>query len=145
MSGQICYSDEFKIDAVAQVTQRGYSVKEVSGRSFRGQYLNYETFERVRFVDCDFSHVDAKLASFRECEFVDWKFGNGNYKLATFSGCSFFSMMGVIEIRNASFRGARFSCCKVFTNCAIYKKISNAVTVRNMNQPRASNARETVA
>jgi transposase len=29
MSGQIRYSDEFKIDAVAQVTERGYSVKEV--------------------------------------------------------------------------------------------------------------------
>ncbi|MEM9578396.1 MAG: transposase, partial [Pseudomonadota bacterium] len=26
MSGQIRYSDEFKIDAVAQVTERGYSV-----------------------------------------------------------------------------------------------------------------------
>ena len=32
MSGQIRYSDEFKIDAVAQVTERGYSVKEVSER-----------------------------------------------------------------------------------------------------------------
>ena len=30
MSGHIRYSDEFKIDAVAQVTERGYSVKEVS-------------------------------------------------------------------------------------------------------------------
>lgn len=32
MSGQIRYSDEFKIDAVAQVTKRGYSVKEVAER-----------------------------------------------------------------------------------------------------------------
>ena len=32
MSGQIRYSDEFKIDAVAQVTERGYSVKEVAER-----------------------------------------------------------------------------------------------------------------
>ena len=32
MSGQVRYSDEFKIDAVAQVTERGYSVKEVSER-----------------------------------------------------------------------------------------------------------------
>lgn len=30
MSGQIRYSDEFKIDTVAQVTERGYSVKEVA-------------------------------------------------------------------------------------------------------------------
>ena len=32
MSGHIRYSDEFKIEAVAQVTARGYSVKEVSER-----------------------------------------------------------------------------------------------------------------
>lgn len=32
MSGQIHYSDEFKIDTVAQVTERGYSVKEVAER-----------------------------------------------------------------------------------------------------------------
>ena len=32
MSGLIRYSDEFKIDAVAQVTERGYSVKEVAER-----------------------------------------------------------------------------------------------------------------
>ena len=32
MSGQICYSDEFKIDAVAQVTEREYSVKDVAAR-----------------------------------------------------------------------------------------------------------------
>ena len=32
MSGQIRYSDEFKVDAVAQVTERGYSVKEVAER-----------------------------------------------------------------------------------------------------------------
>ena len=32
MSGQIRYSDEFKIDAVAQVTERGYPVKEVVER-----------------------------------------------------------------------------------------------------------------
>lgn len=32
MSGQIRYSDEFKIDAVAQVTERGYSVEEVAER-----------------------------------------------------------------------------------------------------------------
>jgi transposase len=32
MSGQIRYSDDFKIDAVAQVTERGYSVKEVAER-----------------------------------------------------------------------------------------------------------------
>ena len=32
MSGQIRYSDAFKIDAVAQVTERGYSVKEVAER-----------------------------------------------------------------------------------------------------------------
>ncbi|SLN33586.1 Transposase [Aquimixticola soesokkakensis] len=32
MSGQIRYSDEFKIDVVAQVTKRGYSVKEVAER-----------------------------------------------------------------------------------------------------------------
>lgn len=32
MSGQIRYSDEFKIDAVAQVTERGYSVKEAAER-----------------------------------------------------------------------------------------------------------------
>ena len=32
MSGQIRYSDEFKVDAVAQVTERGYSVKGVSER-----------------------------------------------------------------------------------------------------------------
>ena len=29
MSGQIRYSDEFKIDAVAQVTERGYPVNGV--------------------------------------------------------------------------------------------------------------------
>lgn len=92
--------------------------QKVNGHSFRGQYLNYETFERVRFADCDFSHVDAKLASFRECEFVDCKFDNGNYQLTTFSGCSFVSNKGVDEIRNASFGGARFSGCKIFTNCA---------------------------
>ncbi len=32
MPGQIRYSDEFKIDAVAQVTERGYSVTEVAER-----------------------------------------------------------------------------------------------------------------
>ena len=32
MSGQIRYSDEFKIDAAPQVTERGYSVKEVTER-----------------------------------------------------------------------------------------------------------------
>jgi transposase len=32
MSGQIRYSDEFKIDAVAQVKERGYPVKEVAAR-----------------------------------------------------------------------------------------------------------------
>ena len=32
MSGQIRYSDEFKIDAAAQVTERGYPVKEVAER-----------------------------------------------------------------------------------------------------------------
>jgi transposase len=32
MSGQICYSVEFKIDAVAQIIERGYSVKEVAER-----------------------------------------------------------------------------------------------------------------
>ena len=32
MSGQIRYSDEFKVDAVAQVTERGYSVKDVADR-----------------------------------------------------------------------------------------------------------------
>ena len=32
MSGQIRYSDDFKIDAIAQVTERGYSVKEVAER-----------------------------------------------------------------------------------------------------------------
>ncbi len=32
MSGRIRYSDEFKIEAVAQVTERGYSVKEVAER-----------------------------------------------------------------------------------------------------------------
>jgi len=32
MSGQIRYSNEFKIDAVAQGTERGYSVMEVSER-----------------------------------------------------------------------------------------------------------------
>ena len=31
MSGQIRYSDEFKVDAVAQVTERGYSVKAENG------------------------------------------------------------------------------------------------------------------
>ena len=32
MSGQIRYSDEFEIDAVAQITERGYSVKDVAER-----------------------------------------------------------------------------------------------------------------
>ena len=32
MSGQIRYSDEFKINAVAQVTERGCSVREVAER-----------------------------------------------------------------------------------------------------------------
>ncbi|WP_306116858.1 MULTISPECIES: transposase [unclassified Roseovarius] len=32
MSGQFRYSDEFKIDTVAQSTERGYSVKEVAER-----------------------------------------------------------------------------------------------------------------
>jgi len=32
MSGRIRYTDEFKIDAVAQVTERGYSVKDVAKR-----------------------------------------------------------------------------------------------------------------
>ena len=30
MTGQIRYSDEFKIEAVVQVTERRYSVKEVA-------------------------------------------------------------------------------------------------------------------
>jgi len=32
LSGQTRYSDEFKIDAVAQVTEPGYSAKEVAER-----------------------------------------------------------------------------------------------------------------
>ncbi len=32
MAKQIRYTEEFKRDAVSQVTDRGYSVKEVSGR-----------------------------------------------------------------------------------------------------------------
>ena len=32
VSGQIRYSNAFKIDAVAQVTQRGYSVKDMAER-----------------------------------------------------------------------------------------------------------------
>lgn len=32
MSGQIRYSDEYEIDAVAQVTERGHPVKEVAER-----------------------------------------------------------------------------------------------------------------
>ena len=32
MSSGIRYTEEFKRDAVAQVTERGYSVREVSGR-----------------------------------------------------------------------------------------------------------------
>lgn len=32
ISGQIRHSDKFKIDAVAQVTERGYSVKDVTER-----------------------------------------------------------------------------------------------------------------
>lgn len=32
MSGQIRYSDEFKIDAAAQATERVYSVKDVAER-----------------------------------------------------------------------------------------------------------------
>lgn len=32
MSGRIRYSDEFKIDAVSQITERGYSVKDVAAR-----------------------------------------------------------------------------------------------------------------
>ena len=32
MPSQIRYSDEFKMDAVAQITERGYSVKEVAER-----------------------------------------------------------------------------------------------------------------
>lgn len=32
MTGQIRYSDEFKIEAVVQATGRGYSVKEVAER-----------------------------------------------------------------------------------------------------------------
>lgn len=32
MSGRICYTEEFKKDAVCQVTDRGHSVADVSGR-----------------------------------------------------------------------------------------------------------------
>ena len=32
ISGQIRYSDEFTIDAITQVTERGYSVKEAAER-----------------------------------------------------------------------------------------------------------------
>ena len=32
MSGQIRYSDEFKIDAVVQVVERGYAFKELAER-----------------------------------------------------------------------------------------------------------------
>jgi len=35
MSGQIRYSDEFKIDAVAQVTECGYPVKEAEVRRLK--------------------------------------------------------------------------------------------------------------
>ena len=47
MSGQIRYSDEFKIDAVAQVSERGYSVKEVAewlGISTKSLYKWMATF-----------------------------------------------------------------------------------------------------
>ena len=35
MSGQIRYSDEFKIDTVAQVTECGYPVKEAEVRRLK--------------------------------------------------------------------------------------------------------------
>ncbi|MGX9353397.1 IS110 family RNA-guided transposase (plasmid) [Shimia sp. W99] len=51
MSGQIRYSDEFKIDAVAQVTERGYSVKEVAERLGIRLPKHLKTYEqRVRKV-----------------------------------------------------------------------------------------------
>jgi hypothetical protein len=52
MSGQIRYSDEFKIDAVAQVTERGYPVKEMltlNRRYFQlGKPLERRLYELAR-------------------------------------------------------------------------------------------------
>ncbi len=55
MSGQIRYSDEFKIDAVAQVTERGYSVKEVAERlgiSTKSLYTWLAKFSKLQRQTC---------------------------------------------------------------------------------------------
>lgn len=72
MSGQIRYSDEFKIDAVAQVTERGYSVKDVSerlGNSTKSMYTWMAQFpkpQRVSDQEAEVRRLKKELARVTE-------------------------------------------------------------------------------
>lgn len=92
--------------------------KRLEGTSFHGQYLNYENFDGIQFIRCDFRHVDAKLASFRDCEFVDCQFDNGNFQLAKFRNCLFRTTQDCQTVRNASFGRAIFDHTTLFSEGA---------------------------
>jgi len=72
MSGQIRYSDEFKIDAVAQVTERGYSVKVVAERlgiSTKSLYIWMAQFskpQRVTGQEAEVRRLKKELARVTE-------------------------------------------------------------------------------
>lgn len=68
ISGQIRHSDEFKIDAVTQVTERGYSVKEVAARlgiSTKSLYtwmINFSQPQRVTDQEAQVRRLQKELA-----------------------------------------------------------------------------------
>jgi len=72
MSGEIRYSDEFKIDAVAQVTERGYSVKDVAERlgiSTKSLYTWMAQFskpQRQSDQETELGRLKKELARFTE-------------------------------------------------------------------------------
>ena len=72
MSGQIRYSDEFKIDAVAQVTERGYPVKEVverlgiSTKSLHTWMAKFSQPQRQADQEAEVSRLKKELARVTE-------------------------------------------------------------------------------
>ena len=88
--------------------------------NFRGKYINYYTYTGETFVECDFSHVDAKSTTFEGCKFKNCSFDNGNFQFARFSNCSFSQSRPQAKIRNASFGGCQFSGCEMFLGTSVW-------------------------
>lgn len=67
MAKQIRYTEEFKRDAVSQVTDRGYSVKEVSGRlgvSAKSLYDCIKLYEKPESVQTEKGRENRRTAAF---------------------------------------------------------------------------------